>query len=232
MSYLVAQSADEHAFLAAELLARAIHAAIQERGVARVALSGGQTPGPAYRRLRDMGLDWARTEWFWVDERAAPPTSERSNYRAAMEALGLEGRGALVHRMEAEADDLDAACRRYEAILRTSFGVASAVRFDAITLGVGADGHTASLFPGTGAVAIDDRLVAAVRPPGDLEPRMTLTAPVLCEAAQLIVLCRGASKRAMVVAAAEPGPAEEIPARVLSRARGEVTWLCDREAAP
>jgi 6-phosphogluconolactonase len=232
VSYLVASSEEDHAALAAELMARAIHGAVQERGVARVALSGGTTPAPAYRRLAEMNLDWERTEWFWVDERAVSPTSDRSNFRHAVEDLHLGPRAAKVFRMEADAPDLEGAARRYEEQLRASFGVAGAVRFDVMTLGVGVDGHTASLFPGTGAVEIDDRLVAVVHPTGDLEPRMTLTAPVLREAAECLVLCRGAAKRDMVVAAGHPGPEDVIPARLLLRASGQVTWICDQAAAP
>lgn len=232
MSYLVATTEADHAALAAELMARAIHAAVRDRGVARIALSGGATPAPAYRRLSEMSLAWDRTEWFWVDERAVPPTSDRSNFRHAVEDLHLASRAAKVFRMEADAVDLEAAARRYEDVLRAAFGVAGAVRFDVLTLGVGADGHTASLFPGTGAVAIDDRLVTLVHPGGDLEPRMTLTAPVLCEAAECLLLCRGAAKRDMVVAAGLQGPEDVIPARLLLRAKGEVTWICDAASAP
>ena len=120
-----------------------------------------------------------------------------------------------------------------EALLRRAFGVASAVAFDAMTLGVGDDGHTASLFPGIGAVAIDDRLVAAIaeQPAKGLEARLTLTAPVLLEARLAVVLVRGAAKRPVVEAARGPGAEDEVPSRLLQRAKGRVVWVLDREAA-
>jgi 6-phosphogluconolactonase len=132
--------------------------------------------------------------------------------------------------MEADVPDLNEAASRYERLLRRTFGVAGAVAFDAMTLGIGDDGHTASLFPGTGAVAIDDRLVVAIeaQPARGIEARVTLAAPVLCEARFVLVLARGAQKRGPVTAAFLDGSEDEVPARLLQRARGKVTWLFDR----
>lgn len=231
---LVARDRDEHAALAAELLGRAVDDAVRARGVARVALSGGTTPADAYRRLAALSLPFDRVEWYWVDERGVPPENERSNYAAAARDLSLaDGRHGRAFRMEGERD-LDAAAAAYDSLLRRRFGVASAVAFDAMTLGVGDDGHTASLFPGTGAVAVDDRLVAHVReqPEKKLEARVTLTAPVILEARLAVVLARGAAKRGPVTAARTPGSEEETPARILQRAKGRVVWVLDREAAP
>jgi 6-phosphogluconolactonase len=231
---LVARDRDEHAALAAELLGRAVDDAVRARGVARVALSGGTTPAEAYRRLAALSLPFDRVEWYWVDERGVPPENERSNYAAAARDLSLaDGRHGRAFRMEGERD-LDAAAAAYEGLLRRRFGVASAVAFDAMTLGVGDDGHTASLFPGTGAVAVDDRLVAHVReqPEKKLEARVTLTAPVILEARLAVVLARGAAKRGPVTAARTPGSEEETPARILQRAKGRVVWVLDQEAAP
>ena len=226
-----ADSEDEHALLGAELLARAIDEAVRLRGRAYVALSGGTTPGPIYRKLTEYALPLDRIDWFWVDERAVPPDHLRSNFRATFEdlQLGLVDT-ARVHRMEGEAADLAGAASRYERLLRRTFGVASAVAFDALTLGIGDDGHTASLFPGTGSVAIDDRLVMSIepQPAKGIEARMTLTAPVLCEAKFVLVLARGAQKRAPVTAAFLDGPEDVVPARLLHRARGKITWLFDR----
>jgi len=231
---IVARDADELALLAAELIARAIVAGVDERGVARVALSGGTTPSDAYKRLAALALPWDAIEWFWVDERAVAPDHARSNAGAARRDLAAAPiPEARFHRMEGEAPDLAAAAARYEALLRASFGVASAVAFDALVLGVGDDGHTASLFPGTGAAAIDDRLVAAIpaqRARG-LEPRLTLTAPVIQEARLVLVLARGTLKRGPVAAAREGGPLDEIPARVTRGARGRLVWLLDEAAA-
>jgi 6-phosphogluconolactonase len=231
----VAADPTEHAKLAAELMARAIAEAVATRGTARVALSGGTTPSETYRHLAKLALPWQSIDWFWVDERAVPPDSPRSNFRAAHRDLGLASGAtpaASVHRMEAEDPDLVGAAARYEHLLRRTFGVASAVAFDVVTSGVGEDGHTASLFPRTGAVGIDDRLVAAITsPPSGLEPRMTLTAPVLREARLTLVLARGAAKRPVVEAARSPGSEDEIPSRLYQSASGRVVWLLDRDAA-
>jgi 6-phosphogluconolactonase len=230
---LVAKGRAEHAAFAAELLGRAIASAASERGAARVALSGGSTPAEAYQRLAELALPWGRVAWFWVDERGVPPDHARSNYAAAARDLKLaDGAHGRAHRMEGERD-LPAAAAAYEALLRRTFGVAAAVAFDAITLGVGDDGHTASLFPGIGATAIDDRLVAAIpeQPEKKLEARITLTAPVILVARLVVVLARGESKRAVVAAARAPGSEDEVPARILQRAKGRVVWVLDEEAA-
>ena len=233
---IVAASRDELAALAAETMARAIALAVEKRGRARIALSGGSTPIPAYQRLAGYDLPWASTEWFWVDERAVAPDAPRSNYRVVADALRLgDGRipAGSVHRMEGEAEDLDAAARRYEVALRRSFGVARAVAFDVMTLGVGDDGHTASLFPGGAEVDVDDRLVAAVaaRPELGLEARLTLTAPVIAEASLAVMIVAGASKRGPIAAARAAGDVRQTPARLVQRVRGGVVWVLDQEAA-
>ncbi len=229
---VVATGDEELGALAAELLARAIDEAVRTRGRARVALSGGTTPGPALRALAALDLPWDRVEWFQVDERAAAPDSPRSNWRGMLEALGGAARAAAAtHRMEAERADRVAAAADYERAMRASFGVARAVAFDAIVLGIGDDGHTASLFPGTQAVAIEDRLAAAVDAPDGLEPRLTLTAPVIREAALVLVLARGASKAAPMRDARMPGPLDQVPARIVGQVRGRATWIVDRAAA-
>lgn len=226
-----ADSEDEHALLGAELLARAIDEAVRTRGRAYVALSGGSTPAPVYRKLTEYELPLDCIDWFWVDERAVAPDHLRSNFRAVFDDLQL-GRvdASRVHRMEADAADLVSAAARYERLLRQTFGFAGAVAFDAMTLGIGDDGHTASLFPGTGAVDIDDKLVMAVdaQPKRGIEARMTLTVPVLCAAKFVLVLARGVQKRPPVTAAFMDGPEDAVPARILRRARGKITWLFDQ----
>jgi len=230
---LIATDLEEHTALVAELVARAITEAVDARGVARVALSGGQTPSEAYRYLSSVGLPFDQVEWYWVDERAVPPDSDRSNYGVAARDLALaDGKHGRAFRMEGERD-LDEVAAAYETLLHRRFGVASAVAFDAVTLGVGADGHTASLFPGTGAVAIDDRLVVHVpaQPDRGVEARLTLTAPVIVEARFVVVLVRGAAKRRVAEAARVPGSEDEVPLRLLQRAKGRVVWVLDQDAA-
>lgn len=234
---LVATGDAELAAFAAELLGRAIFDAVRERGTARVALSGGTTPGEAYRLVASFDLPWPHIEWFWVDERAVPPSHERSNYRAAVADLGLGSEPVSlgkVYRMAGESADLPAAARQYEARLRASFGVASAVAFDALVLGVGDDGHTASLFPGMGTVSIRDRLVidVAAQPNKGLEARLSLTTPVIEEARLILVLAKGAKKRDVLLRAREPGPLDEVPSRLIAHAKGRVVWIVDPAAAP
>lgn len=233
---IVARDEAEHTAFSAELLGRAIADAVRERGVARVALAGGTAPRDAYRHLLTFALPWDHIEWFWVDERAVPPEHERSNFGAANADLGFERppvSAGKVHRMCGEAPDLAAAARDYERQLRESFGVAGAVAFDAMVMGIGDDGHTASLFPGMGTVAIDDRLVIDVpaQPEKGLEPRLTLTTPVIRNARLLLLLAKGAKKRAPIAAARKPGPEDEIPSRLLQRANGRVVWVLDEAAA-
>ena len=230
---IVARDDGEMDRLGAELMARAISAAVAERGAAAVALSGGSTPLGTYAALASYDLPWDAVDFFWVDERAVPPDHERSNYAAARRALAAAAiPEARLHRMEAEAPDLAGAAARYEALLRRHFGVASAVAFDAMTLGIGDDGHTASLFPGTGAVSIADRLVAAIpaeRTPG-LEARLTLTAPVIQEARLALMIVRGASKRGPLSVARSTGAEDEVPARIARGVKGQLVWLLDEAA--
>src|SRR5690606_33503881 len=228
---VVGDGETEVAALAAELLGRAIDEAVRERGRARVALSGGTSPGPAVRALAAMALPWDRVTWFQVDERAVPPEHERSNWRGMVGWLGEAGRAGAMHRMEAERADRAAAAADYERAIRASFGVARAVAFDVLLMGIGDDGHTASLFPGHGTVAIGDRLVAAVGAPEGLEPRMTLTVPVLHEARLALVLVPGGSKREPVRRARVPGSADEVPARAIGGCGGRVVWVVERTVA-
>lgn len=230
---IVAKDAGEQALLAAELIARAIIEAVDARGVARIALSGGSTPSEAYQRLASLPLPWAHTEWFWVDERAVAPDHARSNYAAARRDLAGAGvPDTRFFRMEGESPDLVAAAVRYEHLLRARFGIASAIAFDVMTIGIGDDGHTASLFPGMGSTDIADRLVAAIpeQPEKQLEARLTLTAPVLREARLKLVLARGATKRAVVEAAKRTGAIDEVPARVVRGGQGRLVWLLDAAA--
>lgn len=203
-----------------------------------VALSGGSTPKALYRLLtqppyRDS-IDWRRVHVFWSDERSVPPDAAESNYRMARETLLTHVPIPVdqIHRIQGEVDPEEAATR-YEQALIEFFGLlpGEAPEFDLILLGIGADGHTASLFPATEALEEDDRLVVA-NPVDKLETvRITFTVPVLTEAANVMVLAAGADKAAAVQRALE-GPYEPIqtPAQVLRTAAGSVTWLLDRAA--
>ena len=221
---------------AATRLATAIRSAIAERGSATIALSGGNTPRDAYGLLaREPGIDWKKVQVFWVDERAVAPTDDRSNYHWAK--LTLLDAAAIpadhVHRMEAESADLEDAATRYEEALRANVATTGGLpAFDAMVLGIGDDGHTASLFPGEPTIDVRDRLVATARPAPGREARMTLTAPVIENARLVLVLVVGAGKRPALERAWDAqGDLHQTPSRLVRQCHGEVTWIVDRAAA-
>lgn len=229
---------------AADLAVQAIQGAVRARGVARVALSGGTTPLDTYARLAAAPAELAHVRWFWVDERAVPPDHPRSNHAAVRRALLGPARvpAERVFRIRGEAPPAEAA-RSYAELLAHEFGLARvepelddagrcAVRFDLIVAGLGADGHTASLFPGSGSVSRRDQTVIAVDPGPELEPRVSLARPVLISALRTLLLCAGLPKRAALAAARTPGDEETVPARLfLAAERGSVSWIVDRAAA-
>lgn len=223
---IVAPDVHEVAREAAQRMATVLQAALDARGRASVALSGGTSPERAYAELARRPVDWSRVHVYFVDERAVDPSSERSNYRMVHRTL-LEPAGvpaAHVHRMRGEADDLDAAAREYEAAL------AEAGTLDLITLGVGDDGHTASLFPGDHAV--DERALAVVAVAGtpSREARLTLTRLPLEAASEALVIALGEKKREPLRRAwSETGSLAETPARIMRHMR-RVTWITDPNA--
>ncbi len=219
-------------------IARRLADAILAGGSATLALSGGSTPGGTYALLaRSAEIDWSKVRIFWVDERAVPPVHDRSNYRTSRLTL-LDAAPVAeehVHRMRAEAPDLEAAAREYESLLSTHVGGSeSAVpRFDVVVLGMGDDGHTASLFPGEPTVNITDRLVVSVPSRGAREARLTLTAPVIQAASNVFVLVVGPEKRAALARAWAPaGDLVKTPIRLVRSCRGNVEWIVDRAARP
>ena len=233
---VAASETSEVAREAAVRLARVLRAAIADRGRASLALSGGNTPRPAYARLAsEPGIDWARVDVFWVDERGVPPTDDRSNYRWAKTMLldPVAIPPQRVHRMPADAPDSDAAAREYEGILRgvvppDSDGIPA---FDATVLGIGEDGHTASLFPGEPAVDVTDRLVVAVPARGRREARITITSPVIEHGRHVFVIAVGSDKLAPLERVwAAQGDVSQTPARVVRGCRGALTWIIDKAA--
>jgi 6-phosphogluconolactonase len=221
---------------AATRIGRALQSAIAKSGRATMALSGGSSPRDAYGLLaREPGIDWTKLDVFWVDERAVAPTSDRSNYRLAKTTL-LDRAGVppeRTHRMRAEAPDRDAAARDYERRIRELIeqdadGVPA---FDLLVLGIGEDGHTASLFPGEPTVDIVDGLVAPVAAKGEREARLTLTAPAIEHARSVFIIATGANKRdALERVWSAQGDVHETPARIIRGCRGGVTWLIDKAA--
>jgi 6-phosphogluconolactonase len=213
-----------------------IREAIKARGKATIALSGGDTPKQTYQRLADEeGIDWSVVEVYWVDERAVPPNDDRSNYRWAKECLIDRAKipESHVFRMRADDSDLEAAALEYEQIIKThvAVGQAGVPSFDAIVLGVGDDGHTASLFPGQDTVDIHDRFVVAVGKTEGREMRLTITAPLIEQARAAFILAVGAKKtNALERVWAVSGSLRDTPARVIRNVRGAIHWIIDKAA--
>lgn len=214
--------------------------AIAAGGRFDVALCGGSTPRSLYDELvtplSAKALDWSRVRFFFGDERCVAPEHEESNFRLARDHLftPLQIPPSNIVRMEGELAP-DAASERYEAALRERFGVSAPARprFDLILLGLGADGHTASLFPGTSALRETDRLVTRGRAPTGVTDRLTFTLPLINNAATVLFLVTGASKAPAVRAALEAPPEgpETLPARLVRPHHGRLLWFLDRPAA-
>ncbi|HKD10417.1 MAG TPA: 6-phosphogluconolactonase [Thermoanaerobaculia bacterium] len=209
--------------------------AIGARGVFHVALSGGSTPRALHELLAREPLrrkvDWKRVRFFWGDERCVPPESERSNYRMARETLlePLRIPAKHVFRMRGE-EEPRAAAVSYEEVLAREFG-ARGPRLDLIFLGLGPDGHTLSLFPGTRALRERSRKVVANYVPKFREWRLTLTYPVVNAACRAVFLAEGVAKRdpAARILRRKPGY-RELPASGIRPRDGQLLWLLDQEA--
>jgi 6-phosphogluconolactonase len=216
-----------------------VAAAVAARGRCRLALAGGSTPRGIYQRLAADGepaIDWARVELFFGDERHVPPDHAESNYRMVRESLlaRLAGPPPAVHRMRGEEPDAEVAARAYGDALRSGFGLSAGElpRFDVMLLGMGPDGHTASLFPHTPALRVDDRLAVAVPPAAARRARITLTFPVINASRQVVVLAGGADKaEALRAALAGPLDVETYPIQGVRPVEGTLTWIVDRSAA-
>jgi len=201
--------------------------AVAARGRFRIALAGGSTPRALYPRLV-TGIDWARADVFLGDERVVPPDDPQSNYRMARETLLVPARvpDANVHRWRTESGDLDAAARSYEQALRAG---GAAPWLDLALLGLGPDGHTASLFPGTAVLAETSRLAAAVDVPAMHARRLTLTYPAFTDGtATVYFLVTGAEKRAALANVLRPQ--STLPAARIVHRAGPVVIFSDREA--
>jgi 6-phosphogluconolactonase len=224
----------------AEVVVETANRAVDRSGRFAIALSGGATPRRLYRLLAAPGeaerIPWEAVHVYWGDERCVPPVDPESDYLMAKETLLdhvpiPEGR---VHRIRGEEDPA-AAATAYERLLRRAFGVshgspreATGARFDLVLLGLGEDGHTASIFPGTPAVHESERWVVAVDAGVSPRRRITLTPPLLNAAAHKVFLVTGAAK-AQVLARVLEGPFEPdiLPAQVIEGA----DWFVDAAAA-
>jgi len=219
----------------AELVAGSIEHTIQQNGLCNMALSGGNTPGGVFSLLassdyRDC-VDWNRLHLFWGDERMVPPEHQDSNYRLVQETLldHINIPDENVHRMRGEIVP-DEAAAEYAELLYNHFAV-SPPCFDLMLLGLGTDGHTASLFPETDAVEECEKHAVAVFVPKLDAWRVTLTLPVLNAARKILFLVSGKSKSEMVQRiVSNKQPAKEIPATMVNPQNGELHWMLDSEA--
>ncbi len=241
ITYVVEPDPAALAWRAALHLVELIEEAVAARGRARVAVSGGSTPKATFALLSDPNhpfvnrIPWEHLELFFVDERTVPPDHPESNYRMTKEAL-LDKVGMKpeqIHRMQGELEP-EVAAAEYEFDLRRTFRLegAEAPRFDIVTLGMGDDGHTASLFPHTDAIHEMGRLVVANQVPQKETWRITLTWPVINHAREVFFLIAGDDK-------AEPlkevflGPkdVERLPSQLIWPASGILTLILDKAAA-
>jgi len=234
-SSVVCQDSQAVAAEAAAWVAAASRHAIADHGSCSIALAGGSTPRLLYELLAGPGwrdrVDWSAWHVYFGDERASPPDDQSSNYHLAATTLlsRVPIEAIRVHRMPADRADLDAAAAQYSALLGANLpaGPGGAPRLDVVLLGLGENGHTASLFPGTPALEVTDRW--ATRGLADYEPfdRMTLTFPAINAAVAVGFLVTGAAKRAPLAATAR----RETPASRVRPADGSLTWFLDAAAA-
>lgn len=226
--------------VAADHFVAAASAAVATRGAFAVALSGGSTPRRLYTLLASPSwkdqVAWACTHVFWGDERCVPPDHPESNYRLARELLldHVPLPAANVHRPRAELDDRESAAAEYEAEITQSVPPNSdgKPRFDLMLLGVGSDGHTASLLPGSTLLREGARLVVVSDLKREGTTRLTVTPCVLNNAARLAFLVAGEDKAPALREVLEgEDDVEHYPAQIVRKAQGEVFWLVDREAA-
>jgi 6-phosphogluconolactonase len=223
---------------AAQFIVRLANESIVTRGRFSIALSGGSTPRVLYGLLgsepyRDQ-IDWSKVDIFWSDERCVPPDSADSNYHMAREVLlsRVPLSPQQVHRMPADQPDHDAAAQAYTHEMRQSFGTDGIPRFDLIQLGMGPEGHTASLFPHQASLHEQQRLVMYVNVPKPPPPRLTFTPPILNAARHVLFLVTGAEKADAVRAVLEGDyNPEEYPAQIVRPASGDVVWMLDEAAA-
>ena len=239
--FLVYDSPEAVALAAAQVFAEKIVDAVRDRGVARVAISGGSTPKRMFALLADASqpfaeqVPWDKLELYWVDERCVAPDDAESNYRMTREQLlsRVPLPAEKVFRMEGELPPEEAA-NRYETYLRNNFRLegAQVPIFDVVLLGMGDDGHTASLFPHTDALNEMGRLVVANHVPQKETWRLTLTWPVLNQGRYVCFLIEGGAKadklHEVLLGAYDP---EALPAQLIRPDNGKLYLLLDAEAA-
>ena len=234
---LVEPDPDALARRGAELIATAARDAVRAHGRFTLAVAGGGTPLPAYRQLASPDfaatVPWAEVHVFWGDERCVPPDDPSSNERAVREALldRVPVAAAHVHPIRCDGDPARAALA-YDALLRSSFTDSDGSTFDLALLGLGENGHTASLFPGDPALHGPGRWAVDVHVPGQAFARVTLTPGVLNRARAVVFLVAGETKAGVLQRVLEgPRCPEVLPVQLIRPRLGEPTWLADAAAA-
>jgi 6-phosphogluconolactonase len=229
------------ALASARLFATKVDQAVALRGIARIAISGGSTPQATFKLLSDPGqaflstVPWDKLQLFWVDERCVPPGHPESNYGVCRELLltNVPIPEGNVFRMEGELDPEEAASR-YESTLRNVMKLegAESPAFDLVVLGMGPDGHTASLFPKTEALNEMGRLVVANHVPQKDTWRLTLTWPVINQATEVAFEVEGRGKTD-IVAEVLTGPRDpdRLPSQLIRPSNGKLLFLLDGDAA-
>jgi 6-phosphogluconolactonase len=226
--------------IAAQKIVRVAQEAIDDRGQMAFALAGGSTPKKLYTLLASKAfrsqIPWDTIHFFWGDERHVPPDHQDSNYLMARETLlaHVPVPEDHVHPIPSELQNAEEAADHYERELREYFQLPQGgkPRFDLILLGMGPDGHTASLFPGTSAVHETTRLVTAPWVEKFANFRITLTPAVLNEAAHVMFLVSGHDKAETLRSVLEgPYQPDLFPSQVINPAQGQLLWLVDKEAA-
>ena len=223
---------------AAEYIMRIAKESIDLHGRFTIALTGGTTPGEAYSLLGSepirSQIDWRLVHIFWGDERCIPHTNPESNFYLAQETLldHIAIPKSQIHPMPADQPDRDAASQAYTVEMQHTFGTNGIPSFDLIHLGMGPEGHTASLFPNQASLHEKQRLVMPVSVPKPPPDRLTFTPPLLNAARNVLFLVTGSEKADALQAVLEGEfQPEEYPAQIVRPTNGEVVWMLDRAVA-
>lgn len=241
VEYRVYDGAEALARAAADHFLECARGAVAANGVVRIAISGGSTPRQTFELLANpaekyvSAMPWDRIELYWVDERMVPPDNKDSNYNMARKALldRVPLKPERIFRIEGELEPEEAAAR-YESAIRNHLRLegAQGPRFDLLSLGMGDDGHTASLFPHTDAINDMIRIAVANHVPQKDTWRVTLTWPVINQARDVFFLIAGSDKagplREMLLGEYNP---DELPSQLIRPTNGRLLMLLDREAA-
>ena len=212
--------------------------AISERGTASLVLAGGSTPSSIYRMLgippRVGEVEWDKVHLFWGDERWVAQEDNQSNYRMVKETLlhNILNNAPMVHPVDIAASSPETAATKYETEIRSALGTPEGEQpvFDIVLLGIGEDGHTASIFPQSPVMGTDQVCAAVKNPSGST--RVTLTPATLLKARKILFIVKGDNKASVVREVLEGGDVvENLPAKLFHQAGDRVTWFLDSSAA-